>query len=118
MNSNAIGLIIIYSLALVFFLVCSFVFSSADMTYGSVSLHKLDIKLSETPNKKSWIRARRLAGDYDRTITTILFMNDVVNAGLDSVSTLLGVTICGLVLNQTGTPYEETWGLIASLTVQ
>ena len=117
MNSNAIGLIIIYSLALVFFLVCSFVFSSADMTYGSVSLHKLDIKLSETPNKKSWIRARRLAGDYDRTITTILFMNDVVNAGLDSVSTLLGVTICGLVLNQTGTPYEETWGLIASLTV-
>lgn len=109
--------IVIYSLALLFFLICSFVFSSADMTYGSVSLHKLDEELSKNPNKASLIRAKKLASNYDRTIATILFGNDVVNAGLDSIATLLGVQICMMCLGENASAYSETWGLVASLIV-
>jgi putative hemolysin len=113
---NEIIKVIIYSIVLLVCLFFSFVFSSADMTYGSVSIHKLDECIAKEPNRKSLLRAKRLATDYDRSIATILFGNDIVNAGLDSIATLLGVNLCGLILGADST-LSETWGFIASLIV-
>lgn len=115
---NEIVKLISYGFLLLFFLFCSFVFSSADMTYGSVSLHRLDEEIAKYPNKKSLLRAKKLASDYDRTIATILLGNDIVNAGLDSFATLFGVNLCIVVLHvDSSYEYAETWGLIASLCV-
>ena len=85
------------------------------MVYGSVSLHKLDSDLKSN-QKASIYRAKQLASHYDSTIATILFLNDTVNAGLDSVSTLLGFTIC-INAFSTDEAVAELWGLIASLIV-
>lgn len=112
---NKIVLVIVYSVLLLLFLFGSFIFSSADMTYSSVNIHKLDVAISENPNKKSLVRAKSLAVNYDRTISTVLFLNDTVNAGLDSVSTLLGVNLCLLIVGNEAA--SETWGLVASLIV-
>lgn len=112
---NKIVLVIIYSIAAFFFLFCSFIFSSSDMAFSSVPIYKLDKKISENPNKKSYVKAKTLASNYDRTISTILFLNDTVNAGLDSVSTLLGVNLCFVILGEVDSSISETWGLIFSL---
>lgn len=113
---NNIIKIIVYAIVLLICLFFSFVFSSADMTYGSVSIHKLDEELKKDPNKKSLIRAKKLTENYDSSIATILLGNDIVNAGLDSFATLLGVTLCSMVLGEDST-LGETWGLIASMIV-
>lgn len=116
MNTQQV-LIIVYSISLVLLLILSFIFSNSDMAYGSVNLSKLAM-LRDAPNsKKANARAYKLAANYDKTISTVLFLNDIVNAGLDSISTLLGVNIALLVfagaenINQ----ISETWGLVASL---
>jgi len=116
--------IIIYSIVLGIFLVLSFIFSSSDMAYGSVDLLRFDTVKS---NKKSYIRGRKLAENYDSTISTILLLNDTVNAGIDSFSTLLGVNVCylifttdlnnGLITASELADLGETWGLIFSLVV-
>lgn len=93
----------------------SFLYSSADMAYGVVSISKLE--KAGTEKKRYW-RALRLAKNYDRTIATILFVNDIVNAGIDSISTLLGVNLCFLILGEAdAVQVSENWGLIASMIV-
>ncbi|MBP5694159.1 MAG: HlyC/CorC family transporter [Bacilli bacterium] len=116
MNTQQV-LILVYSISLVILLFLSFVFSNSDMAYGSVNLSKLAL-LRDAPNsKKANAKAYKLAANYDKTISTVLFLNDIVNAGLDSISTLLGVNIAILLfagaenINQ----ISETWGLVASL---
>ena len=116
MNTQQV-LILVYPISLVILLFLSFVFSNSDMAYGSVNLSKLAL-LRDAPNsKKANARAYKLAANYDKTISTVLFLNDIVNAGLDSISTLLGVNIAILLfagaenINQ----ISETWGLVASL---
>ena len=110
--------LIVYGVAIVIFLCLSFFFSSADMAYGSVDILRFDVE-AKSSQKKGILRAKRLASNYDKTIATILFGNDVVNAGLDSVATLFGVNLCYLVLtgNENVSAVSETWGLIASLIV-
>ena len=110
--------LIVYGVAIVIFLCLSFFFSSADMAYGSVDILRFDVE-AKNSQKKGILRAKRLASNYDKTIATILFGNDVVNAGLDSVATLFGVNLCYLVLtgNENVSAVSETWGLIASLIV-
>lgn len=119
------GLIVGYSIALVAFLILSFIFSSSDMAYGSVDILRFKKAIDDNPKKKSISRAYNLAENYDSTISTILLLNDTVNAGIDSVATLLGVSICYSVYqasldNNTITLLEvasksETWGLIFSM---
>lgn len=111
-------LIIVYSIVLVVLLFLSFIFSNSDMAYGSVNLAKLAM-LRDAPNaKKANARAYKLAANYDKTISTVLFLNDIVNAGLDSISTLLGVNIALIAFAgaENITQISETWGLIVSLT--
>ncbi|MGM9873838.1 MAG: hemolysin family protein, partial [Bacilli bacterium] len=109
-------MIIIYSLILVVLIFLSMFFSSADMAFGSVSYTRLE-KLNEANPTRKRSRAIRLAKKYDKTISTILFFNDLVNAGLDSISTLLGILIASQIMNLSNQDYIESIGLIFSLVV-
>lgn len=117
---NRIILIVVYSCLLLIFLSLSFLFSSADMAYGSVDVTRLDKAIADHPKQTKFTIARKLGLQYDKTISTILFLNDTVNAGLDSISTLLGVNLCYLVLTESAenvAAQAQTWGLIASMIV-
>ena len=107
-------LVIVYIVALAILICLSFVFSSSDMAYGSVNVSKLEELELEKPGKESVSRAVKLSKNYNSTISTILLLNYTVNAGLDSVSTLLGVTIATSILGLDAQS-AETWGLVASL---
>ncbi len=109
-------LVIGYSIALVFLLCGSLLFSSADMAYGSLSLSRLERDLTQAPSKKGK-RALALAKHYDRTISTILLWNDAINAGLDSVSTLLGIAVASTYLGITNPDILENYGLIFSMSI-
>jgi putative hemolysin len=115
-------LVIIYAIALLLCIVLSFIFSSSDMAYGSVDILRFDNALKNNP-KKSVIRAHQLAKDYDSTISTILLLNDTVNAGIDTLATLLGVNLCLIAYKNSSLSAEsinaisENWGLIFSMAV-
>lgn len=111
------ALIIIYIIALILMLVLSFFFSSADMAYGSTSLTRLENNLKDNPKNKGAKRAYKLSKNYDKTISTILLFNDTVNAGLDTVATLLGVAFATSILNITDPKITETYGLIFSMVM-
>lgn len=107
-------IITIYICVLVIFFLLSFFFSSSDMVYGSVDILHLESELKKN-NKKSVKYAYQLTRDYDNTISTILFLNDTVNAGIDSVATLLGVNLAYVVLANPTSAITENWGLVASM---
>lgn len=106
-------LITVYAIVLAILFVLSFFFSSSDMAYGSVDLYRLE---KDKDTKKSVLRAYNLSRNYDKTISTILFLNDTVNAGLDSISTLLGVNLCYVFLvDGANSALAESWGFVASM---
>lgn len=113
------ALIVVYSLILVLLLFLSMIFSSSDMAFGSASLIKLEKRYEENKTKSSYKNAYLLTKNYDKTISTILLLNDTVNAGLDSISTLLGVNIALTLFasNPNVNEISETYGLIASMVV-
>lgn len=110
-------LIICYSIALIVLLVGSVFFSSADMAYGSISLPRLKREIDAHPDSKKRKTAYKLSENYDRTISTILLCNDTINAGLDSVATLLGISIAADILGIVDPSLQENFGLIASMIV-
>ncbi len=116
MNKYAL-LSIVYAVVIVVFIILSFFFSSSDMAYGSVDLYRLEDASNKKGAKQSIRLAHKLARNYDNTISTILLLNDTVNAGLDSITTLLGVNLCLMILGQTyeGSITAENWGFIASI---
>lgn len=108
-------LIICYSVALLILLVGSVFFSSADMAYGSISLSRLQREIDAHPESKKRKTAYKLSENYDKTISTILLCNDTINAGLDTVATLLGIAIAVDVLAIADPSIRETFGLAASM---
>ena len=108
-------LIIVYSILLAILMVLSIFFSSADMAYGSVSIKKLEHSLKSNPKNKSVNRALKLSKNYDKTISTILLLNDTINVALDTISTLLGITIAIQILTISDPKIQESIGLIASM---
>ncbi len=109
-------LIIVYSVVLLLLLILSMFFSSADMAYGSASLNRISKLQDDNPKKKKFARAYKLSKNYDKTISTILLFNDTINAGLDTVATLLGIQIA-LQVGITNNDTSELYGLVASLIV-
>ncbi|MCD8195236.1 MAG: hemolysin family protein [Coprobacillus sp.] len=107
------GFVALYVCIVVVLLVVSFIFSVADLAYGSVSLTRLEKQMNEHPNSKRYKRAYKLTKDYDTTVSTILLGNDICNAGIDIFSTFLGVLVAMDFLNSTIS--ADTWGLIFSL---
>lgn len=110
-------LIICYSIALIVLLVGSVFFSSADMAYGSISLSRLQREVDAHPNSSKRKTAYKLSENYDKTISTILLCNDTINAGLDTVATLLGITIAVDIVGIVDPSLQETFGLVASMIV-
>ncbi len=110
-----VELIVGYAVAILVLLVGSVFFSSADMAYGSISLSRMerDYSAHPTPMRK---RALSLAKDYDRTISTILLWNDAINAGLDTVSTLLGMAVASVAWGITDPDSLENYGLVFSMS--
>ena len=90
MNSTTLN--IIYSILIVILLVISAFCSSADMAYGSVSELRLKNSQNEKNNKKVRL-AINLVQNYDYTISTILFLNDLVNVAIQTIATLLFYSI-------------------------
>lgn len=117
--NERLTLVIVYSIVLLILVILSFIFSSADMAYGSVDKYKIQNELEKKPNSKRIKRAKNLSSNYEKTITTILFCNDTVNAGLDTIATLLGVNLAYLIFSDPLIAGEksELIGLIASLSI-
>lgn len=109
-------LIIVYSVLVILFVFLSFVFSSSDMALGSLSKYRLEVAMKKDPKNKRLLAVEKLNSNYPRTISTILLLNDTVNAGMDSVATLLGVSLCMEILGPNSSQ-TELWGLVASLIV-
>ena len=80
-----------YFLIVAFFLVLSAFFSMADMVYGAVDQTRLQ-KAAEKGNKQA-AKALKLAQDYEFSISTILFGNNVANIFASSFTTLIGVSL-------------------------
>ena len=78
-----------FILLLVIFLLLSAFFSAADMVYGVVDIHRLEKEAGK--GSKSASIALNLAKDYDFTISSILFGNNVVNVFASSITTVIGL---------------------------
>lgn len=85
-------LIVIYSIVIAVLFVFSAFFSSADMAYGSVSELRLESYIKSTGSKRATV-ALKLSKKYDNTISTILFLNDFVNVGSETIAALLGYLV-------------------------
>ncbi len=90
MNNTTLN--IIYSVLIVVLLVISAFCSSADMAYGSVSVLRLENHDVPKDAKKVKI-ALKLVKNYDYTISTILFVNDLVNVAAQTIATLLAYSL-------------------------
>jgi Hemolysins and related proteins containing CBS domains len=108
---NDLSLIITYSIVFLILLILSAIFSSADMAYGSVSELRLENYLSLHKKSRSAKYAIKFVKEYDFTISIILFLNDVVNIGSETIAALLGYTF--FTYNNLGS--GQTGSLISSL---
>ncbi len=82
----------IYSVLIVVLLIISALCSSADMAYGSVS--ELRLLNHDKPKDAKRVKiALKLVKNYDFTISTILFVNDLVNVAAQTIATLLAYSI-------------------------
>ena len=82
---------IIRIILVVIFLVLSAFFSGAEIVYSKVNKLKLERDI-ESGDKKSK-RALDIANNYNRSLTTILVGNNLVNIAMSSVSTILALEL-------------------------
>lgn len=108
-------LMIAYIIVLIVLIFLSMFFSSADMVYGSVSLSRMERRVNEHPNSKRRKRAYQLSKNYDKTISTILLFNDTINAGIDTIATLLGIEVAINLFFENNSAVQETYGLVFSM---
>ena len=80
-------------LVMVACLAMSAYFSATETAFSSLNRNRLKV-LADSGNKRAAL-ALRLAGDYDRLISTILIGNNIVNITVASVGTLLFVELYG-----------------------
>ena len=80
-------------LAMAVCLIMSAYFSATETAFSSLNKTRLKV-LADNGNKKA-VLALRLAGDYDRLISTILIGNNIVNITVASIGTLLFVELYG-----------------------
>ncbi len=78
-------------LALIVGLLLSAFFSSSELAYTVVN--KLKLKKDSESGSKRAKRALKLTEDFDRTITAILFGNNLVNIACSSLATILCIAI-------------------------
>lgn len=86
-------LYLIPSIVIAISLILAAFFSSAEMAFGAVNVDKLEIRAEK--GKKSAKLALKLANDYEFTIATILFGNNLANIAASAFTVILGTTIGG-----------------------
>ena len=69
----------------------SFFFSMADMVYSLADVDKLS--RVEGKNKKQAEIAIKLANDYEMSVSSILFGNNIVNIFMSSIVTIIGMRL-------------------------
>ncbi|HKL72753.1 MAG TPA: hemolysin family protein [Candidatus Onthovivens sp.] len=82
----------LYFIVIAILLIFSMFFSSADMAFSSVSLARLEAHYALKPSKSCQI-AIKLTKNYEKTIATLLFGNNLVNIGATSIVTVLAILI-------------------------
>lgn len=85
-------LIIVYTIVIILLIILSGIFSCSDMVYAVVNQLRLKKDIEEH-NRKTAKLALKFAKNYDSTITTILFSNNLVNIAATSLATILGYEI-------------------------
>ena len=85
------GLIIGLSIAVFVLVILSACFSCSDMVYASVN--QLRLKKDAQKGSKRARLALKFAKNYDTTITTVLFSNNLVNIAASSLATVLAYEI-------------------------
>ncbi len=83
---------IIYSVAIVILIVMSGFCSCSETVYSCASAVRLKLWADEG-NKKAQ-KALNIVNDYDRALTAILIMNNIVNLSCSALATLLFLEIC------------------------
>lgn len=78
---------------IILLIVASAFFSSSETAFSSVSMARLK-NLSESGNKRAKT-AIKIAEDYDRTLSTILVGNNIVNIAASSLGTILCCNLFG-----------------------
>ncbi len=81
----------VYLGVLVLLLALCFCYNACDMAYSAAN--RLRLEREAHGGSKRAERAFKLAGDYDKTIATILFGNDFVNVFASSLAVILGHAI-------------------------
>lgn len=88
---NDIVKLILYLLVVILCTIGSAFFSATDLVYGMVDQDRL-LRASEAGNKRAAL-ALKIAKDYEWSISSILFGNNVVNIIASSFVTLLGLLL-------------------------
>lgn len=89
--SNTVKVDIILSVVVIFLLICSAFFSSAETSFSSVNL--LRIKTYAEEKRKGALKALYICEHYEKAIITILVGNNLVN--------IASTTICAYILSTT-----------------
>lgn len=97
MNSDAVPLIIIMAVLVVF----SGFFSSAETAFSSLNKVKLKAMASTSKRKKAIERALALSEEYDVVLSSILIGNNLVNIACTSIATLVFTGFFGQQLGTT-----------------
>lgn len=87
-----IELVIILLVTIFILIILSGIFSACDMIYASVNQLRLK-KDIERKNSKSAKVALQFAENYDTTLTTVLFANNLVNIAATSLSAVLAIEL-------------------------
>lgn len=86
-------------------------FSCADMVYGMVDQDRLKKAIKNPKKSKRAKKALKIASDYEFSIASILFGNNVVNILASSVVTLIGISLAA----KTGASDEGLYTTIAAI---
>ncbi len=83
-----IGLIIGLSIAIFILIILSAIFSVCDIAYATVNQLRLKKDIAENSSKRAKL-ALKFAENYDDTVTTALFANNLVNIAASSLTAVL-----------------------------
>lgn len=82
---------IIYIIVIIVLMAMSAFFSASDMAFAAVNMRQL--KRAADNNEKLAKKTYRFATNYDKTITSLLFGNNLVNILASSLGTLLAINL-------------------------
>ena len=89
---NPESLMILLIVAIVILIVLSGIFSCSDIVYATVNKLKLKKDIEKRNSSRAKI-ALKFAENYNETLVTVLFMNNLVNIAATSLATVLAILV-------------------------